>query len=139
MKRGFTLIELLVVVLIMGMLAAVALPQYQKAVAKSRGVQVITFLNAFAKAADICTLENKNIENLEDMGDFDIDLSATFNAFKQINAPDPGASVDCTDFAYTGKSFDIGYKRENNKWTLSTCGGWDLQGEVICEYLQQHL
>ncbi len=55
---GFTLIELLVVVLIVAVLAAVALPQYNKAVAKARITQWITLADAFRKGVDAYILEN---------------------------------------------------------------------------------
>lgn len=56
--RGFTLIELLVVVLIIGILASVAVPQYTKAVEKSRAAGVIQKVKSLQNAVDMYLLAN---------------------------------------------------------------------------------
>lgn len=58
MKKGFTLIELLVVVLIIGILSSVALPQYQKAVKKTRLMRLAPLVKAMANAEDAYYLAN---------------------------------------------------------------------------------
>ena len=58
MQKGFTLIELLVVVLIIGILASVALPQYQKAVLKNRTAEAWVNLKNINTAVNSYCLEN---------------------------------------------------------------------------------
>lgn len=58
MKKAFTLIELLVVVLIIGILAAVALPQYRVAVSKTKTTQYMICTNALVRALQEYHLAN---------------------------------------------------------------------------------
>lgn len=73
MKKGFTLIELLVVVLIIGILSAVALPQYEKAVEKSRSAEALSLLKSIHQAQKIYFMQTGT--HTSKLDDLDITFS----------------------------------------------------------------
>ena len=65
---GFTLIELLVVVLIIGILAAVGLPQYEKVVEKSRSAEALVNLRSLVQSMKLYKMSTGQIaQNIEDL------------------------------------------------------------------------
>ena len=106
---GFTLIEILVVLLIIGILVSVALPQYQKAVERSRMGEALVVLEEIAKAQQSVHWElNAFSDNFSLL---DIELrDATGNVYYTKGNSGTGASGD--GFAielHPGSSYDTGY------------------------------
>lgn len=112
MNQGFTLIELLVVVLIIGILSAVALPQYQTAVERSRATEALTQMAAVSDA-----LQRYHSQHEAFPGN---------NAFNKLDVEIPLISSPST---YGGKNFTITFsggtitavrRRDKHHYTLKT-------------------
>ncbi len=121
MKKAFTLIELLVVVLIIGILAAVALPQYTKAVERAKMAEAVTNLRAIANANLVYHMTNDEYAGPDDMEKLDVQVSGTIDTqitSKRIATKDWIYSPGAANFSFLA----LAQRADNGVWRDITKG-----------------
>ena len=108
-KSGFTLLELLVVILIIGILAAVALPQYQVAVRKAEFASLQAMTNALLDAENRYFLTHGTFTGIQNL-DIDLPGAIYINEYGSIL---PNGSI-CSTYGEDGQWLFCATKDKKN-------------------------
>ncbi|WP_180156751.1 pilin [Acinetobacter sp. YH12045] len=133
-QKGFTLIELMIVVAIIGILAAIAIPQYQNYIAKSQVSRVMSELGGIKTAVENCILEGK--DTACELGATASNLlgaavtSAPTGIAVDIDLTASTASIVGTFKAGDGKSAASILNGSKVQWARTENGAWGCSTDV---------
>ena len=114
LEKGFTLVELMIVIVIVGILSAVALPNFISQTDKAKATEAKSLAKAY--------LSNLHIASLES-------ASAVSTATKKVNGSPSGACpIDANDWAYVCTTSSI--TATNANASLTVTGSVDGNGQI---------
>lgn len=141
-QKGFTLIELMIVIAIIGILAAIAIPQYQNYIAKSQVSRAMGELGAIKTAVESCVNEGKI-----GVGECNLGMTASnilsavkVNGGTAISAggTNTQALTDSTTiegtFGNKAASTLVGTTPKTLTWTRDANGSWSCATTAAAKY-----
>lgn len=107
--RAFTLLEILIVVIIVGIMATVAVPQFTKMIERAREAEAMGNLSAMRTAQKVYYLENNGVYAIT-LGDLLVELEASASWDFSVNTDGSGQSIATRTgggTAYNGKTIKL--------------------------------
>ncbi|MBO4706967.1 MAG: prepilin-type N-terminal cleavage/methylation domain-containing protein [Elusimicrobiaceae bacterium] len=145
--KGFTLLELLVVVLIIGILASIALPQYNKAVEKAKLSEALINIKTIEASVDRYLLTNSIPVNETNISDkLDVDLSGgEWNDYGEYKTENFSYGAYCRNYGdtchisavYKDNEYGLFIEIQSGHSKSFTCATFFTEkGQYICHYLE---
>ncbi len=146
-SHGFTLIELMIVVAIIGLLAAIAIPQYQDYVAKTQVTRVMSESGQVRTAVELCLWEGRVVLGPSlgqcDLGVMGSNLMQGGNSYvggtlaSGLGVPNliPPSLIQAQLISATiGNSATVSVAGEFVRWQRTSGGVWSCSTTVLPKY-----
>ena len=134
-QKGFTLIELMIVVAIIGILAAIAIPQYQNYISKSQVSRGMAEMGAIKTAYETCLNDGKTLTKKCDLGYTTSNIIAQTTPGVEGDGTNTGALTQTGKIVGTfGNSASAAISTKTLTWERDNNGSWRCHTTVDSKY-----